>query len=111
MRITLHVTKEEYCGIRAIATRCGVSVTEILEQLVADLTHSPRTGGSDERNMADAYVRRCNYAGGLWGVDSHTPKELRDRYELQANRAMKWYDAALWFRHHPEPANHTDGAD
>ena len=98
MKVTLDLTKDEYCGLKAIATRCDVPLRDILVQFVADLTGSDRTGGSDERDMAEAYVKRCNYAGALWGSDTYMPEEQRQRYRQQADGAMRWYDAAEWFR-------------
>lgn len=89
MKITIEVSKAQYLGLRAVAVKCGIPSTEILEQFVADLAGGHGSGGSDERDMAEAYVKRCNYAFAMhysptWG----TPQEAK-----QIEQARKWYDA------------------
>lgn len=91
--VTIELTKSQYLGVRAVAVKCGVTVREILEQFSADLAGGNGSGGSDERDMAEAYVRRCNYAAAMHydpsypAFDPETPKNIE--------RAQKWFDAYL----------------
>ena len=75
MKIAIDLTKDEYCELKAVAIMCSIPIREILEQFVADLTHSRRTGGSDERLLARRYIMRCNYAHPLWGVETDDLEE------------------------------------
>ncbi len=97
MKITIDLTKDEYCELKAVATMCSISMRNILEQFVADLTHSRRTGGSDERLLARRYVMRCNYSHPLWGLETDDFEEqlLLVKREKQAE---KWSAAAKLFR-------------
>ena len=63
--LSLEVLGLEHMLLHEIAAKCGVKVRDILEQFVADLTYSNRTGGSDERLYAEEYMMRCKYARGL----------------------------------------------
>ena len=51
-RITLNLTDNEVKGLTAFAIRGGVTVGTLLEDFVADLTYSTRSGGSDEEDRA-----------------------------------------------------------
>ena len=90
MKITVTLTTAEYLALRALAVECGLSSSEILQQFASDLAQSPRSGGSDEREMALAYVRRCNYAWRLHGP-ADDPAVAKN-----AARARKWKEAAQW---------------
>ena len=93
MKITIEVSKAQYLGLRAVAVKCGIPSTEILEQFVADIAGGNGSGGSDERDMAEAYVKRCNYAGAM----HYDPSDKYPPFDPDApkniERARKWYDA------------------
>jgi len=63
--LSIEVLGLEHMLLHEIAAKCGVKDRDILEQFVADLTYSNRTGGSDERLYAEEYMMRCKYARGL----------------------------------------------
>jgi hypothetical protein len=93
MKITIEVSKAQYLGLRAVAVSCGIPSTDILEQFVADLAGGHGSGGSDERRMADDYLKRCNYAFALHYDPQFTPPD--PQIEKQLEQAGKWYSACF----------------
>ena len=63
-RITLNLTDGEVKDLTAFAIRGGVTVGTLLEDFVADLTYSTRSGGSDEEDRARAWYDRRGYQYG-----------------------------------------------
>lgn len=59
METTITLTGEEAADMAAIAIEHGVSIEEILNSFIADLTGSRRTRGSDERILARDYLNRA----------------------------------------------------
>ncbi len=89
MKITLDIPTSEYCGLKQVAAKHGISIHELLAGFVADATGSPRSGGSDERDRADEYVarRHSDY------VQHSTDPECLAARDLRFARSERWYDA------------------
>ncbi|GEM_PF-2040592 len=58
LALPLTITTEEHAGLHVVATRERISITGLLEAFIADVTGSARSGGSDERDYAAAWVQR-----------------------------------------------------
>jgi len=72
MMVTLNLTAEEYRQLRDLAQyRALLEPGELLERFVGDLTHSLRTGGSDERMHANDWLDR-RY-GPQWYIERTYP--------------------------------------
>ncbi|MEY8428578.1 hypothetical protein AALA00_12845 [Lachnospiraceae bacterium 46-15] len=56
--IKLNVQKESWKSLWLMAKRYGISLEELLEQFVADLTCKAGSGGSDERELAERWYYR-----------------------------------------------------
>ncbi len=89
MKITLDLPTSEYCGLKQVAAKYGITTHEILAGFVADATGSFRSGGSDERQHADDYIarRHSDYI-----QHSADPESLAER-DLRFLRSERWYDA------------------
>lgn len=57
-RLTLKLTGEDADRLCRKAGEAGVSVPELLEEFIGDLIDGRHTGGSDERECADAWFER-----------------------------------------------------
>ena len=84
--LIIEIPDSEYCGLRQIAAKYGVTVRELLTGFVADATGSCRSGGSDERDRADEYVER-RFADFVNHSTDQAEKELR------FSRSERWYSA------------------
>ncbi|MEG1432863.1 hypothetical protein [Eubacterium sp.] len=58
-KITLQLSDQDCEEISIMAGRNGLSVPELLENFIADLTGGMRSNGSDERALADQWFDRC----------------------------------------------------
>ena len=56
--ITLNLTYEEAINLHEKAARANTTMESLLESFVADLTYSRRSGGSDERDLANEWSER-----------------------------------------------------
>ncbi|HWN95039.1 MAG TPA: hypothetical protein VNT99_08400 [Methylomirabilota bacterium] len=66
--LPVQLRKDEARGLLDLCEyrlRGKVQPHEIVEQFIADLTHSERTSGSDEREFAMQYLQRTNLCGAL----------------------------------------------
>lgn len=61
MRIGIDLTSDEYKKLRDIANDYNTNVNALLSQFIADLTSSERSGGSDERYLANDWLSRSQY--------------------------------------------------
>ena len=57
-RIYVSITDEERKRLEDIAAGCDATPGELLAALVADVTGSARSGGSDERMLASQWLER-----------------------------------------------------
>lgn len=80
----IRLLPSEALGLEAQAIRCGVKPADIVEQFVSDLTGSRRTSGSDERDMAEQYFRRCNLASPIWEHELDRGDKNAIKPEVQA---------------------------
>lgn len=60
-RITVELTDEELFKLRQLSEIRETTVNKLLSQFIADLTYSDRSGGSDERAIADEWLSRSIY--------------------------------------------------
>jgi len=60
-RVYVNLTDEEKERLTEIAADHDATPCELLAAFVADLTHSNRTGGSDERMYANEWLDRQTY--------------------------------------------------
>lgn len=70
IKIEVEMTREEIANLMEASGAAGCSAAEVLEKFTADLTHSDRSNGSDEREAAYAYFDRAIY-GEMNYVPSH----------------------------------------
>ena len=90
--LSLEIPASEYCGLRRIAAKHGITVRELLTAFIADVTGSSHSGGGDERALADEWVdRRCfTHVWHSEGEDELAEKKLRyariDRWEGAARQ-------------------------
>jgi len=84
--LSLEIPTSEYCGLRKIAARQGITVRELLTAFVADATGSPRSGGGDERALADEWVQRRCFTH-VWHAEEES--DLADR-KLRNARIDRW---------------------
>jgi len=87
--LKIEIPDSEYCGLRQIAAKHGVTVRELLSGFIADATGSAFSGGSDERDRADQYIERrfadyINY--------SNDPEAVAER-DRRFIRSERWYSA------------------
>jgi hypothetical protein len=60
MKFDLDLSREEHAGLKELCTRYRITRKHLLEAFIADATGSLRSGGSDERMHAEAWMeRRC----------------------------------------------------
>lgn len=68
MQLTIEISEQEHRELQRMADRLapgffreheGITPEQIVSQFVADLTESPRSRGSDERELAADYFRRA----------------------------------------------------
>jgi hypothetical protein len=60
--ITLNLTDEEHKEFAGYAGKCGLNMSELLENFIADLVGSDRRNGSDEQDLAAAWYDRCGFS-------------------------------------------------
>ena len=87
--ISFKIPESEYCGMRQIAAQQGVTVSDLLSAFVADATGSSRSGGSDERVLADEYIERRCFTH-VW--HSSDPEDMAEQ-NLRHTRMDRWRDA------------------
>lgn len=58
MRISIQIPRSKYCALRKIAALHGLTAREIIAGFIDDLTDSPESAGSDERDAAGHWLRR-----------------------------------------------------
>ena len=77
--LSLEISESEYCGLRQISAKQGISVRELLTAFIADATGSPQIGGSDDRALADQWVeRRCfTHVWHCQGAEEMAERNLR----------------------------------
>lgn len=63
-RISLNLTDDEVKDLTAFAIRGAVTVGSLIEDFIADLTASTRSGGSDEKDLAREWYNRRDYQHG-----------------------------------------------
>ncbi len=63
MKLHLEIPNADYAGLKAAASKEGITVHQLLQWLAADLAGSVRSGGSDERDFADNWFRRRCWRG------------------------------------------------
>ena len=80
--ISLNLTEEEASTLFLKATRAGLSVPELLENFISDLTSSERRNGSDECMLASEWFERCWFAFD-YGREISFTKWLADCGELE----------------------------
>ena len=91
--ISLNLTKEEAQALFLKAAGAGLSVPELLENFIADLTSSERRNGSDECMLASEWFERCWFAFD-YGRKVTFSKWLADQYRLEeAFDALKEIEA------------------
>ena len=56
--ITLNLTREEAIDLHEKASKANTTMESLLESFVSDLTYSRRSGGSDERDLANEWYER-----------------------------------------------------
>lgn len=97
MKLVLDITPEEYCAMRAKAAMAGVGVRDVVTQMIADMVASPRSGGSDERELAQAWLERSyNMTPDYDAEDASRDSVMRCR------RAVRWRKAAVAMRKREE---------
>jgi hypothetical protein len=89
MKLTIDLSREEYCRFRAKIAMADTTPRDLLAQFIADLTASRRSGGSDERDMAQAWLERSHNMAPDY--DAH---EAGQDSETRCRRAMRWRKAA-----------------
>ncbi len=57
--LTLNLTDRDVDRIRETAASVNLSVSELIENFIADLTYGLHTNGSDERMLAKEWLNRC----------------------------------------------------
>ena len=78
--LSLEIAGSEYCGLRQIAAKQGVSVRELLTAFIADMTGSPHSGGGDERELAGEWVERRCFTHVWLGEGAENLAERKLRY-------------------------------
>lgn len=61
--ISLKLSDEDARRLCIKAGKVGISVTELLENFIQDLTFSKRSNGSDEEDLANQWLNRCMFGG------------------------------------------------
>lgn len=59
--IILDISEEAWKSFKEIAENYDTKANRILAQFIFDLTASPESGGSDERDKADEWLSRSRY--------------------------------------------------
>lgn len=62
--ITLNLTDDDCLELATMAGKAGLTISELMEAFISDLTGNDRSHGSDERNIAGQWFDRC-FCGGL----------------------------------------------
>lgn len=57
--VVLELSDKDCEGILSICGSHGITLSELLENFIHDLTGGSRSNGSDERELADQYISRC----------------------------------------------------
>lgn len=57
-KIELELRKEDWSELKDLARGYQISVSDILENYIKDLTYSKESNGSDERELANEYFSR-----------------------------------------------------
>lgn len=57
--VVLELSDKDCEGILRICGSHGITLSELLENFIHDLTGGSRSNGSDERELADQYISRC----------------------------------------------------
>lgn len=58
VKVELELRKEDWSELKDLARGYQISVSDILENYIKDLTYSKESNGSDEREMANEYFSR-----------------------------------------------------
>lgn len=68
VKVELELRKEDWSELKDLARGYQISVSDILENYIKDLTYSKGSNGSDEREMANEYFSRSieNYGEFSW---------------------------------------------
>ncbi len=86
--ITLALEEDEAHALRALEIRHACTADELLSGFIADLTGSSGTRGSDERDLAEQYIKRA------YGdcVEYQSPKSLtaEERAEMEEHQHNTW---------------------
>ena len=85
----MEIPTSEYCGLRQIAAKHGISVRELLTAFISDATGSPQSGGGDEPALADEWVERRCFTH-VWHCEG--TEELAER-KLRYARIDRWEGA------------------
>lgn len=98
--ITLNLLNEEAESLFNKAMENNLSVSELLENFIADLTYSNRRNGSDESDLADSWLERCNFP--IYG-------EMRFcQYLASMNLFSSFLDDLSWFDDVQEEYNENE---
>ena len=62
--ITLNLTDSDCPELATMAGKAGLTISELMEAFISDLTGNDRSHGSDERDIAGQWFDRC-FCGGL----------------------------------------------
>lgn len=108
--VKINLSDEECKDLAALAGKKGVTVSELLQYFISDLTDSARSNGSDEREFARQYYDRC------FNVPFPEIENTLLKYLLDYNYSPEEYldiwdniktaqEEKEYLRDHPEEAN------
>lgn len=91
--IPIQISENDRIQLLEICGRYDITVPQLLENFIADITNSKYSCGSDEREFARKYIKRCYYMPKMghttfrsWLAENYK-YSLNDFYELIADLA------------------------
>lgn len=84
MKITIHLPRDEYCALRALAALASNTVAGILEQFAADLAKTDLTSNEDAQDSAQDWLQH------RYGLDDTAAEDVAPGSADRCRRAYRW---------------------